>query len=329
MARVVVLSRAGESTLPEAVRRQLAGLGEVHYEVCRVAPPREEALALLEGASVLAATNIALPEIDDDFLDRLPQLRSVVLYATGYDHLDLDALERHDVTLSVLPEYATVAVAEHALAMIFSLAARVHLANDRARGAVPADVSLRGIELRGRTLGIIGTGLIGSHLSRIARGIGMRVIGYDIDPHAVRVACSEGLHMTDSRDELLAASSVVAVCASTIEGTPQPLSAAAVEHMRPGSFAVCVGRPALVDLPAVHAALRSGGLRGFGIDEIVLEPGTDDDLAREGRLLQTAHSAWWRDEVLARGSEMFGEAVLAAAQGHPIQLVTATVREAA
>jgi phosphoglycerate dehydrogenase-like enzyme len=80
--------------------------------------------------------------------------------------------------------------------------------------------------------------------------------------------------------------------------------------MRSGSLLVTVARPCRVDTAAVVASIRTGRLRGYAVDDVVIDPGTDGDLLAEGRVIQTGHSAWWRDEALSRGRRMLGEAVL-------------------
>lgn len=313
---VVVLSRAGARSVPADVATQIKEHANLEFVTRMDAPGGREAADLLRDATILATTNVTLPRLDADLLAACPRLRRVVLYATGYEHIDLDVLDAHGVSLSVLPEYATPAVAEHALGLALALATRVHLANDRSRGRVPATTSLRGIELGGRTLGIIGVGRIGSHLAGIAGGIGMHVIGSDTD-RAARVAAQErGMIMTDT-GELLERADVVALCCSTHAQDPLVVGAPQLRRMRPGGLLVSIGRPALVDHPAVDAAIRSGHLRGYA----VFDP--DSDLVTQGRVLQTDHSAWWRDEVLERGAEQFGAAILAAARDTPVDVVTA------
>lgn len=306
---VVVISRAGERSLPAELVRQVRERAAIDFVVRQHAPGPQETARLLSRATVLATTNVTLPALDDEVLRRLPDLRRVVLLATGHEHVDDELLARHGVGLVTLPAYATTAVAEHALGLVLTLATRAHLANDRSRGLVPTDTSLRGIELGGRTLGIIGVGRIGTHLARISHGIGMQVIGSDIDADACTVAGAAGLEMT-STDQLLTRSDVVAVCASTDRAHSTIVDARRVGLLREGAFLVNVGRPVLVDTGAVVAALRSRRLRGYGVDEVVLDPGGHADLLMEGRALQTGHSAWWRDEALERGATQFGQAIL-------------------
>lgn len=311
---VVMLTHAGRASLDEEHLAAVEQRATLLVHRLERAPDPDEAARLLSGATVLATTNRCLPHLTADLLDRCPRLRHVVLYATGYEHVDLDLLASRGVTLTTLPEYATAAVAEHALALMLTLSARTALANDRSRGAVPASTSLRGVELSGRVLGIVGTGRIGTRLGRIAAGIGMAVVGTDIDPLARMAASRAGVRPVD-HDTLFQQADVVAVCASTTPGRPPIVGAHELGMLWADGLVVNVGRPCLVDTGVVAEALRSRRLRGYAVDEVVLTPGEHADLVVEGRILQTGHSAWWRDEVLRRGSRMFGDAILDAIGG--------------
>ena len=318
---LVVLSRRGRDSLPAKCRAELNRLADARYVRCDGRLSQGEAATVLADADLLGATNLCLPTLDAELLDRLPRLRGIVLYATGYDHLNVPLLRSYGIELSVLPRYATTAVAEHALAMLLALATRLHLANDRSRGACNPDVSLRGIELSGRTLGVVGVGRIGRHVARLARSLGMQVAGTDVDPRAVLRARASAIRM-GRLDWLLARSDVVAVCAShRFEGAPL-LGPSELAMMRPGALLVNVARAGLVDTDAVITAVRAGRLRGYAVDDTVVDAARNGDLLAEGRVLQTGHSAWWRDEVIERGARMWGERLVAAVRGRPLDVVT-------
>lgn len=326
MPRLLVLSRRGRGSLPEDAWAEVAELAEARVHACRSAPEHATAARLLADVDVLAATNACLPRLDGTLLDAAPGLTGVVLYATGYDHLDLAALRRRGVVLSVLPGYATEAVAEHCLAQILALATRLHLAQDRSRGSAPENASLRGVELAGRTLGVVGVGRIGSRVAELGAAIGMSVLGTDTDLGVRRQRAAAGLRMVDL-GELLAASDVVALCASAHAAARPILGPAELRVLRPHAFVVNVGRPRLVDTSTLVAALRAGLVRGYGVDDVVLHPVRDADLLREGRVLQTGHSAWWRDEVLQRGGRQWAEHIVAMLRGRPLDVVTEELEE--
>jgi len=114
----------------------------------------------------------------------------------------------------------------------------------------------------------------------------------------------------------------VAVCASHRFGGPPILRTAELAQLGPDAFVVNVGRSALVDTDAAVDALRARRLRGYAVDDTVCDPVRHADVLREGRLLQTGHSAWWRDEVLRRGAGMWGDRLIAACLGTPLDAVT-------
>ena len=325
--KIVVVCRQGRLGVSGAHRRQLRLVASASYFRQHGPLSRTAAAERFAEAEIVGATNAVLPSIDEPFLRSAPNLRVLVLQATGYDHVDLDLLARRGVALSVLPRYATQSVAEHALAMLFALATRSHLANDRARGRVDDNVSLRGVELAGRTLCIVGLGRIGMRLAAIASGIGMRVIGCEIDPDASKSAEAEGVEQLDLAEALKEADAV-AICASRKFRGEAIIGRDHLAIIRSGAFLVNVARPELVDSNAAADALRGGSLRGYAVDDVAYSPSSKvADLIDQGRILQTAHSAWWSDEALDRGRTMWGAAILAAARGRPQDVVELVKRE--
>lgn len=303
---IVVLSRTGSKVLDTPIRRSWTRT-EVQTHALTEAPEPQHAHALCAGATILAATNKCLPTLDEAFFTACPRLHTIVLYATGHEHIDERLLAQHGVRLVTLPHYATRAVAEHAVGCLFSLAGRHIVANDRARSLASADVSLRGIELHGKTVGIIGLGRIGTEAASMCRALGMHVIGRDINPQAEQRANTVGITTLPLHD-LLKLSDTVLVCASTLRGSGPILGATELALLHADAFIVNVGRPSRVDTAAALKALQARSLRGYAVDEIIV-PDNSVDVVREGRLIQTAHSAWWRDEVLERGRTMFTEAI--------------------
>lgn len=314
---LVTVSVQGERTLPADRSEALRERADVTFLARADRMTSDDARSAFRQADVVGMTPKVAPTLDAPLLRELPRLRGICLYATGYDFLDMPLLERHGIAVSVLPDYSTEAVAEHALGSLLSMAGRIHLANDRSRRVVPATTSLRGFELRGRTLGIIGCGRIGSRVAALAQAFGMRTIAHDIDPKPVA-----GVTYVD-RETLLAASDAVTLHCPMVLGSPPMIDQRALALMRPGSVLVNSSRAALVDDDAVVAAIRAGHLRGYAVDDELLDAPELEDLRREGRLLQTGHSAWWSDETLARGATMWAEHIIAMLDGAPVHVVDA------
>lgn len=311
----VVVSVGGRSTLTADDAGWLESIADATF-LSRNGPMSiDDAVSSFRHADIVAVTPKVAPDFDRVLLNALPGMRGVVLHATGYDFLNIRALERHGVALSVLPDYSTTSVAEHTLGMILSMSRRIHLGNDRSRGRVPDTISLRGHELAGRTLGIIGCGRIGSRVARFGAAFGMTVLAHDIDPQPVREVDYVG------RDQLLAHSDVVTLHCPIEFGAPPMIGAGEIARMRRGSLLVNSSRTGLVDAEAVVASIRSGHLRGYALDDAVLGGPAVADLLEQGRILQTGHSAWWSDEVLARGARMWAEHIAAMVEGRPLDLV--------
>lgn len=207
------------------------------------------------------------------------------------------------------------------MALLLALATRLHLAHDRSRGIAPAGVSLRGVELNGRCLGIVGLGRIGRRTAQLAQAFGMRILGCDCSPRAADLAAALGVEVVEL-DALLRRADAVAVCASSTFGARPIITAAELDQLMNDVLLVNTARAALVDTAAAVAAVRSGRLRGYAVDDTVLDPAVDGDVLEQGRVLQTGHSAWWRDEVLVRGRDMWAERLLAAAVDRPLGAVT-------
>lgn len=278
-----------------------------------------EALFAFRNADVVAVTPKVAPPVDAVLLEGLPRLRGLSLHATGYDFIDVEQLQRYRVVLSVLPEYSTESVAEHTIGLVLTMSRRIHLGNDRSRALVGPDASLRGFELAGRTLGIIGCGRIGSRVAGLAQAFGMDVLAYDIAPKPV-----PGVTYVD-RDVLLGRSDVLTLHCPMEFGASPMIGPAQLARMRPGCVLINASRAGLVDDGAVVAAIRGRRLRGYAVDDAVFAGEAVADLLREGRIVQTGHSGWWSDEVLERGSRMWGEHIHALVVGEPVDVVADTL----
>lgn len=318
--KVAVVSVQGRATLPLHGAASLEEAADVTYLPRAGSMSRDDAVTSFADADVVAVTPKVAPVFDEELLSALPRLRGIALYATGYDFLDVELLHAYGVVLTHLPEYSTTSVAEHALGMLLTLSRRIHLGNDRSRGLVSAQTSLRGFELAGRTLGVFGLGRIGTRFSGLAQALGMHVLGNDLRRDREAPA---GVELAPMCDLLARANAVVVLCSAAYRGGAL-IGPAELAAMPPGSVLVNASRASLVDTDAVAAAIRSGELRGYALDDAVCDRHAHADLLAEGRIVQTGHSAWWSDEVLARGGAMWAENIRQLAVGCPAHVVQPT-----
>ncbi len=235
-------------------------------------------------------------------------LRHLAVWGTGVDHIDLDAARRLGIAVSSTPDTATDAIAEHCLALLLAVARRL-VALDAAvrqgrweRGAL--------VQCLGKTLGIIGTGAIGTRFAALGRAIGMRVIAWTLHPDAEK-ARRAGFTYVGTLDALLEESDVVSVHLRSGPGTRGLLGPARFAQMKRGAIFLNTARGDIVDEAALVDALRSGRLLGAGLDVFASEPvrpGTP--LLGLPNVVLTPHTAGTTPEALARGLDLCAENVV-------------------
>ena len=241
---------------------------------------------LLAGYTICLDDHSYLPT---EQIAQCPALRHVVFLGTGAaSYMDIRALRELGVTVHTIKGYGDTAVAEHTMALIFACARDIACMDREVRAGTwqPAE----GLQLAGKTLGIIGLGGIGREVARIAKGIGMKVIAWSRTPRPE--ADAAGVSMVDL-DTLLACADIVSLHLALNEETRGLLSAERLARIKPGAILVNTARGALVDEQALIAALASGRLRHAGLDVFHAEPlARDHPLARLENVTVTAHAAF-------------------------------------
>jgi phosphoglycerate dehydrogenase-like enzyme len=311
----VMAARGGESFSAA----QLRSLEEAAHLTVHTAPERltRDAVAAVCGdAEIVGLTRRAVADINSDLIDALPRMRGLAVYASGYDWIDLEALRRRSVLLSVLPDYSTQAVAEHTLGLMLSMSRRLHLSERVVRGELPSSTSLRGWELRGKTLGLVGLGRTGRAVARLADALGMRVVYFDIAHSRQEKVGADTLSFHD----LLEQSDVVVLTCSKQRGTAPLIDAEALRAMKPGAYLINPSRSALVDNAAVLQAITTRRLAGYAVDDNAFDA-IQLSTVEPGRILQTGHTAWYSDEAISRGTQTWTENLVALACNRPMNLV--------
>jgi phosphoglycerate dehydrogenase-like enzyme len=293
---LVLFSARGRDSLPDVLAERLEAAARVRY--CPTLTPLadDELVAHCRHAQVVGLTRRACTDFHVGLLRQLPALRGLAVYATGEEWLDTGALREQRVDWRILPEYSAQTVAEHALALLLTLARRVHLSDRVVRGELPGHISLRGWEVAGKRVGIVGLGRIGRRIARLVAAFDAEVV------YADPAVAADGEFRAIGEAELWASCDVVILAASVQRGAPPLVDAARLATMQPGSYLINPSRPQLVDKDAMLAAIAGRRLAGYAVDEKVF---TAAELAplEPGRILQSGHTGWYSDEAMARGAE--------------------------
>jgi len=234
-------------------------------------------------------------------------LRHLAIWGTGTDNVDLPEAQKLSVVVSNTPNTATDAIAEHCLALCLAIARRL----PQLDAAVKRGAWERGMlfQLLGKTLGIIGTGAIGTRFAELGRAIGMRVIAWTLhpDPEKARRA---GFAYVPTLDALLAGADVVSLHLRSSPETRGLLGPAQFQRIRRGAIFINTARGDIVDEAALSEALRSGHLLGAGIDVFSREPiHSDNPLLAAPNVVLTPHTSGTTPEALANGLNMCAENV--------------------
>lgn len=246
----------------------------------------ESVLPMLEGVAEIIGPGAPITELAScdaaldpgvpwrkERLDLAPGLKVLSRIGVGYDNIDVREASRRGIVVCNTPHGPTISTAEHTVALIFAAAKTVAYADRdiRARRWHTQVTTLKGMELQGRTLGIVGAGRIGGHVARIMQAVGMTVLAFD--PALTNERAAElGIRPVRTLAELLGQSDVVCLHAPSNESTKNLINSTTLGQMKPGSILVNTARGALVDETALYEALRSGQLAAAGLDVFQQEP---------------------------------------------------------
>lgn len=250
--------------------------------------------------------------LDAAVLERLREggARFVALRSAGFNHVDLAAAARLQLPVARVPAYSPYAVAEHAVGLILALNRRLPRAVARTREGDFSLHGLLGFDLHGKTVGVIGTGMIGRVFGRIMAGFGMRVLAYDPGTPAADLLALGAQYVP--LDTLLAEADVVSLHCPLLPSTHHLIDDAAIAKMKRGAMLINTSRGGLVESNALIGALKSGQLGHLGLDVYEEEGGLffedhsnrplqDDVLARLlmfPNVIVTAHQAFFTREAM-------------------------------
>lgn len=202
--------------------------------------------------------------IGSDFLQGHPALRLIATRSTGCDHIDLAACEARAVAVTNVGNYGENSVAEHTFALILALSRRLRDAEVAVRTGHFSHERLRGFDLRGKTLGIIGAGRVGLHVIRIGIGFGMRVIAYDERPHPFYSELLDFKYV--SFEELMRQADIISLHVPLNDQTRHMINRETLSLCKEEILLINTARGGLLDPEAIREALDEGRVAGLGLD---------------------------------------------------------------
>ncbi len=251
-------------------------------------------------------------------LEAAARLKVVGRAGVGVDNIDLAAAREHGVMVVNAPQSTSLAVAELALGMMLSLARLLPLADRTMKAGEWQKNKLKGSELNGKTLGIVGMGRIGETLGRMASALGMHITGHDpyLSPEALQ---AKGAAPAASLEDLYAQADYISYHVPLTPETRGSVGADAFARMKPGVRIICTARGGVINEQALLDALENGQVAGAALDVFNQEPPGLTPLVAHPRVLATPHIGAQTEEAQTRAAEDIATEILAALNGQPLR----------
>lgn len=256
------LEREGLAVLRDQPGLEVFAPGKMTRDDTLAQVPRADGLIVRSGT-----------QVDADLLAHAPELRVIVRAGVGVDNIDLDACTARGIVVMNAPDGNTVSTAELAFGLMLALARHIPRADASMRAGRWDRKQFMGMELYGKTLGIIGMGRVGRALAERARAFGMAVVAFD---PFVPERAARHLGLVSQVDDVYAKADILSLHALVVPETQGMINAAAIEKMKPGVLIVNTARGKLINGADLAAALRSGQVAGAAIDVYDVEPPPQD-----------------------------------------------------
>jgi D-3-phosphoglycerate dehydrogenase len=267
-----------------------------------------EIIGRYDGIVIRSATTLSA-----ELIAKAERLKVIGRAGVGIDNVDVEAATRRGIVVANAPESTVVSAAEQTIGLLVALARNIPQAHAALKEGRWERSRWSGVELAGKTLGVLGFGRIGQQVARRAVGLGMRVVAYD--PFVGEERFREvGVDHAETIDGVLAAADVLTLHLPLTPETECVIDAAAIAKMRDGARLVNAARGGLVDEEALEAAIRSGKLAGAALDVFSSEPYAGPLLALD-EVVVTPHLAASTDEAQDRAGLIIAEQVAAALEG--------------
>jgi len=306
-----------KDSFSQKLQDQLSSLGQVTYTKDRETLPLDTLLDMAKGADIVGCDPDPLGGFEkakeklSAIINSLPNLKGVCLSTTSFGWIDLDLCKKRQIPVSNVPGYSKESVAEQAIAFILGASKRIFVSDRRTnQGKYFLDL---GFEVRGKTLGVIGLGSIGSATAKLAKGVGMKVIAFNRSPKKM-----PGVTMV-SLEKLLEQSDFISLNTTHESANDNMIGKSELNRMKKGVIIVNTVDRALVDEQAMAQALKSGQVDTYVYEgeDLIHTPlaGLENAIGFKG-------FAWYTKEALENLYKIFVGNVVALAKGKPQNLVS-------
>lgn len=278
--------------------------------------PREQLLEKIKGADAILP--LLTDKVNAEFFDAAgPQLKIVANYAVGYDNIDVPEAKKRGIIVTNTPDVLTESVAEHAIALMFALAHRVVEADQFMRDGKYggwAPMLFLGNDLAGKTLGLVGLGRIGAAVARrLEKGFDMKIMYFDVHRNE-DLEKEYGLMYADL-ETVLKEADFVSVHVPLLPATKHLIGEEQLKMMKKGAYLVNTSRGPVVDEKALVEALKSGIIKGAGLDVYEEEPKMAPGLAELNNVVVTPHTASATEETRGAMSELAAKNIIEVLEG--------------
>ncbi len=296
-------------------------------------------LEKISGADILSP--FIYSDVDKKVISSLESLKYITTRSTGFDHIDLETCQKENILVSNVPTYGENTVAEHTFALILALSKKIHLSMERTKEGDFSLENLRGFDLKGKTLGVVGTGNIGRHVIRMAKGFSMDVLAYDVKEDQ-KFAENIGFNYT-TLDNLLKKSDIITLHVPHNKATHHLINLKTLETLKEGRYLINTARGGICDTMALLKGLKQGTFAGLGLDVLEEECFIKEErelltstfkkncdlktilenhiLINQPNVIITPHNAFNSKEALTRILDTTIENIKSFARNEPINLV--------
>jgi D-lactate dehydrogenase len=271
-----------------------AGLAAPGYELMVTEQGLTPETAAMAAEAEVLSVHVSSP-VTAEVMQAMPKLRHVACRSTGFDHVDRDYTAAHQISVSYVPSYGESTVAEYAFLLLMAATRKLMLSAHAVRFGGGDPEKLMGHDLDGKTIGVIGTGRIGRHAIRIARGFGLKVVAFDAYPN--EAAARELGFEYHPLEQVLAQADYLTLHAPATPETKHLLSDATLAKVKPGVIIVNTARGSLIDTAALIRALEDGRVGAAALD--VLEGEEFLQLSSEVSLLERPQITDEAKEILS------------------------------